>query len=288
MSLQSLSAPRFSLEKTLNSGQVFHWVPCNGGFVGTIGEEAVYLEQNGETLSFAGTDESAVVNYLALDHPLDEILRSFPDDAVMKLAAEYSVGIRIVRQPSWECLATFLTTAMKQVHQIRAISLAIRHRFGRRLRCGDLCAFSYPGPETLAVAEPRQLMECKLGFRVRNLLSTARLVAGKEIDLEAVRKLPTEEARRALVELPGVGEKIANCVLLFAYERLDAIPIDVWIARVLSETYFKGRGKIPMPEMKIFAAKYFGAYAGYAQQYLFHHWRLTYGKKDDRRRSLSK
>jgi N-glycosylase/DNA lyase len=105
------------------------------------------------------------------------------------------------------------------------------------------------------------------------------MVAGREIDLEAIRKLPTAEARRALVQLPGVGEKIANCVLLFAYERLDAIPIDVWIARVLSEAYFKGRGKIPMPEMKIFAANYFGAYAGYAQQYLFHHWRLTYRKK---------
>jgi N-glycosylase/DNA lyase len=279
MSLQSLSTPRFSLEKTLNSGQVFHWVRCKGGFAGTIAEDVVYFEQNGETLSFVGTEESSVVRYLGLDHPLDEILNSFPDDAAMKLAAEYSVGIRIVRQPPWECLATFLTSAVKQVHQIRAMSLAIRHRFGRRLQCGDLCAYSYPGPEILATVGSEQLIECKLGFRARNLLSTARMVAGGEIDLEAIRKLPTQEARRALVRLPGVGEKIANCVLLFAYERLDTIPIDVWIARVLSEAYFKGRGKIPMPEMKIFAANHFGAYAGYAQQYLFHHWRLTYRKK---------
>jgi N-glycosylase/DNA lyase len=279
MSLQSFSAPCFSLEKTLNSGQVFHWVPCKGGFAGTIGEDVVYLEQRGETLSFVGTDKRSVVSYLALDHPLDEILRTFPDDAAMKLAAEYSVGIRIIRQPCWECLGTFLTSAMKQVHQIRAMSLAIRHRFGRRLQCGDLCAYSYPSPETLATVRPELLIQCKLGFRARNLLSTARMVAGREIDLEALRKWPTEEARRVLVQLPGVGEKIANCVLLFAYERLDAIPIDVWIARVLSEAYFKGRGKIPMPEMKIFAANYFGAYAGYAQQYLFHHWRLTYRKK---------
>jgi len=279
MFLQSLSAPRFSLEKTLNSGQVFHWAPCKGGFVGTIAEDVVYLEQKGETLSFVGTQENSVVSYLALDHPLDEILNSFPDDAAMKLAAEYSFGIRIIRQPAWECLATFLTSAVKQVHQIRAMSLAVRHRFGRRLQRGDLCAYSYPSPETLATAEPKQLIECKLGFRARNPLSTARMVAGKEIDLETLRKLPTEEARRTLVQLPGVGEKIANCVLLFAYERLDAIPIDVWIARVLSESYFKGRGKVPMLEMKNFAANYFGAYAGYAQQYLFHYWRLTYRKR---------
>lgn len=279
MSLQSFCASRFSLEKTLNSGQVFHWVPCKDGFAGTIAEDVVYLEQNGETLSFVGTDKRSVVSYLALDHPLDEILKSFPDDAAMKLAVDYSLGIRIIRQPPWECLATFLTSAMKQVHQIRAMSHAIRHRFGRRLQCGDLCAYSYPSAETLAAVQPEELIQCKLGFRARNLLSTARMVAGREIDLEALRKWPTEEARQALVQLPGVGEKIANCVLLFAYERLDAIPIDVWIARVLSEAYFKGRGKIPMPEMKIFAANYFGAYAGYAQQYLFHHWRLTHRKK---------
>jgi N-glycosylase/DNA lyase len=279
LQLQSLPAPDFNLEKTLNSGQVFHWVPHNGGFAGTIADELAYIEQNGQTLLFAGTDESSVMHYLALDHPLDKILRSFPYDPAMELATEYSAGIRIIRQPVWECLATFLTSAMKQVVHIRAISHAIRHRFGRRLQCGDLCAFSYPRPEFLATIRLEHLLQCKLGFRARNLLSTARMVAGGEIDLEAIRKLSTEEARRALVQLPGVGEKIANCVLLFAYERLDAIPIDVWIARVLSEVYFKGRSKISMSELKMFAANYFGAYAGYAQQYLFHHWRLTHRKR---------
>jgi N-glycosylase/DNA lyase len=104
------------------------------------------------------------------------------------------------------------------------------------------------------------------------------MIAEGEVDLEALRKLSTEQARHTLLQLPGVGEKIANCVLLFAYERFDAVPIDVWIARVLSEVYFKGRSGISMAELKMFAGNYFGAYAGYAQQYLFHHWRLTYRK----------
>jgi N-glycosylase/DNA lyase len=279
MSLQPLPAPCFDLEKTLNSGQVFHWVRQDGGFAGAIAEELAYIEQDGRTLFFSGADEHSVVHYLALDHPLDEILNSFPDDPAMKVATEYSAGIRIIRQEPWECLATFLTSAMKQVLHIRAISFAIRQRFGRLLRSGDLCAFSYPRPEVLATARLEQLLECKLGFRARNLLSAARMVASGEIDLEAIRESSTEEARRALVQFPGVGEKIANCVLLFAYERLDAIPIDVWIARVLNEVYFKGRQKISKPELKTFAENYFGSYAGYAQQYLFHHWRLTYRKK---------
>jgi N-glycosylase/DNA lyase len=94
--------------------------------------------------------------------------------------------------------------------------------------------------------------------------------------------LPTDEARAALCGLPGVGEKIANCVLLFAYERLDAVPIDVWISRIMNEVYFAGRSKgskVSSREMKLFAANYFGSYAGYAQQYLFHHWRSTYRKR---------
>jgi N-glycosylase/DNA lyase len=99
------------------------------------------------------------------------------------------------------------------------------------------------------------------------------------VDLDALQGLSTEEARAALCELPGVGEKIANCVLLFAYERLDAVPVDVWIARVLKEVYFAERTKVPLRELKSFAADYFGSYAGYAQQYLFHHWRLTYRRR---------
>jgi N-glycosylase/DNA lyase len=278
MAPHTLRASQFNLEKTLNSGQVFHWVPHQGGFAGTIAGELAYIKQDGQTLFFAGADESSVMRYFALDHPLEEILNSFPNDPAMKLAKEYSAGIRIIRQPAWECLATFITSAMKQIFHIRAISHAIRHRFGRRLQCDDLCAFSYPGPEILASAQLDQLIECKLGFRARNLLSTARMIAEGEVDLEALRKLSTEQARQTLLQLPGVGEKIANCVLLFAYERLDAIPIDVWIARVLNEVYFKGRSRISMAELKMFAANYFGAYAGYAQQYLFHHWRFTYRK----------
>jgi N-glycosylase/DNA lyase len=277
--LQAVPAPHFDLKKTLGSGQVFHWRPHQRGFVGAIAENVVYLEQAGESILTAAEDARLVEHYLALDHPLPAILRTFPDDSAIRAAVEFSQGLRIIRQPPWECLATFLTSALKQVQQIQAISLSIRKRFGRRLRNGELEAFSYPGPEQLAEIRLQDLLECKLGFRARNLLGTARIVASGEIDLEALRNFSVEEARRVLCELPGVGEKIANCVLLFAYERLEAVPIDVWIGRVLSEVYFAGRSKVPLGELKSFSANYFGRYAGYAQQYLFHHWRLTYRRR---------
>jgi N-glycosylase/DNA lyase len=271
---QALPAPHFDLEKTLCSGQVFHWTPHGRGFVGAIAEDLVYLEQAGESIRVPAKHAKLVEHYLSLDHPLPAILQTFPDDPVIKVALEFGRGLRIIRQPPWECLATFLTSPLKQVQQIRAISLCIRKRFGKRLRDVELEAFSYPRPEQLAEVRLEELLECKLGFRARNLLGAAKMVSG-EIDLEALRNSSAEEAREVLCTVPGVGEKIANCVLLFAYERLDAVPIDVWIGRVLNETYFAGRSKVPLRELKSFSANYFGSYAGYAQQYLFHHWRLT-------------
>jgi N-glycosylase/DNA lyase len=277
--LQVLPAPHFDLEKTLCSGQVFHWTPHGRGFVGAITENLIYLEQTGESIWAPAEHAKRVQHYLALDHPLPAILQTFPEDPVIRVAVEFGQGLRIIRQPPWECLATFLTSALKQVRQIQAISLSIRKRFGRRLRHDEFEAFSYPRPEQLAEVRLEELLECKLGFRARNLLGTAKMVASGQIDLEALRNMSAEEARGVLCELPGVGEKIANCVLLFAYERLDAVPIDVWIGRVLNEVYFPGRSKVPLRELKSFSANYFGSYAGYAQQYLFHHWRLTYRRR---------
>jgi N-glycosylase/DNA lyase len=276
---QAVPAPDFNLEKTLCSGQVFHWRPHGRGFVGAISENLVYLEQAGASIQVPAEHAKLVARYLALDHPLPAILRSFPDDPAIRVAVEFGHGLRIIRQPPWECLAAFLTSPLKQVQQIQAISLAIRKRFGRRLRCGEFEAFSYPLPEELAETRLEELLECKLGFRARNLLASAKMVAEGEVDLEALRHCAAEEARAVLCQLPGVGEKIANCVLLFAYERLEAVPIDVWIGRALSEVYFAGRAKVPLCELKSFSANYFGPYAGYAQQYLFHHWRLTYRRR---------
>jgi N-glycosylase/DNA lyase len=272
-------APDFDLEKTFNSGQVFHWTPYGKGFVGALGEAPIYVEQEGDAIRMSAGQVSRVRSYLALDHPLSQIVRTFPTDPVMTAAIEFCRGLRIIRQPVWECLATFLTSALKQVQHIRSISLAIRQRFGRRFRVEQTEVFSYPGAGLIAKVPLAELLECKLGFRATNLIATAKIVSSGEFDLEALHDLPTEEARRALCTLPGVGEKIANCVLLFAFERLDAVPIDVWISRVLREVYFAGRTKLTPRDLRAFVVGYFGSYAGYAQQYLFHHWRLTHRKR---------
>lgn len=271
----TLPVSDLDLDVTLHSGQVFHWLPHGNGFLGAIGEHAVYLEQKGENLIVAPDQVELVRHYFALDHPMDRILATFPRDETMSQAIAFSKGMRIIRQPIWECLATFITSALKQVQHIRAISLALRQRFGRSIHYGKLETRTYPRPEVLAGTELQALLDCKLGFRAKNLLASAKIIASGEIDLEGLHARTTSEVRGTLCRLPGVGEKIANCVLLFAYERLNAFPIDVWIARMLRERHFAKLPTVRLRELQAFAEEYFGPYGGYAQQYLFHHWRMT-------------
>ena len=214
-------------------------------------------------------------HYFALDHPLAEICDSFPKDPVMNAARNFCHGLRIIRQPKWECLATFICSSMKQVAHIRQISLTLRKRFGEQRRIGDQLLYTFASPLQLAQASEKELRDCKLGYRAKNLRATARLVSSGKTDLEAWSGLSDAELRKQLCALPGVGPKIANCVMLFSYERLRAFPIDVWIERVLRQHYFSGRRKMTAQRLREFSETYFGEHGGYAQQYLFHHARMS-------------
>jgi N-glycosylase/DNA lyase len=269
--LREIAAPDFDLARTLDSGQVFHWEKCGDGYAGTIGAEGVYVEQRQNRLFLTGATAEVIGDYFALDHPLAEICRSFPNDPAMSAARDFCRGLRIMRQPRWECLATFITSSMKQVAHIRQISQTLRIRYGKRQRVIDCEANSFPTPARIAKLTEQELRACALGYRAKNLLATARLVASGEADLEQWSQLSDDALRAALCALPGVGAKVANCVMLFAYERLRAFPIDVWIERVLKQQYFPRKRKVTATQLRAFSAMHFGPHGGYAQQYLFHH-----------------
>ena len=279
MNLTEIAAQDFDLAKTLDSGQVFHWEKCDAGFAGTIGNKPACVKQRGNELFVIGPSMQKVRRYFALDHPLAEICASFPDDPVMNAARVYCHGLRIIRQPKWECLATFICSSMKQVAHIRQISRALRKRFGSAKQVVDLVAYTFPSARRLGESSEKELRECALGYRAKNLLATARLVASGEVNLENWSKLSDVELREKLCELPGVGAKVANCVMLFAYERLGAFPIDVWIERVLKEKYFPRKRKVTPQRLRALSESYFGPHGGYAQQYLFHHARKTSSRK---------
>ncbi len=278
--LATLPAPEFDLAATLTCGQVFHWRRAGPGYVGVIDHTPLYVEQRADALVVPASAADLAARYFALDHPLPEIYDTFPQDEWMQTALAACRGLRIIRQPLWECLATFITSALKQVSHIAAISHLLRQRYGDSLgQFGGLELFAYPTPARLATLQEADLRACGLGFRARSLLEAARAIAAAEADggqpLGALRPQPRPAALAALTDYRGVGTKVANCVLLFGYEHLDAFPIDVWIERVLRERYFQAEPDAPLGKLQTFAQDYFGPYGGYAQQYLFHHARTT-------------
>lgn len=268
-------ASDFDLAATLECGQVFHWRRTDAGYVGMIGDVPFWVQQSGAELHVPAGGEALARHYFALDHPLREICETFPKDPAMEAAGLYCHGLRIIRQPAWECVATFITSALKQVAHIAQISHILRERFGEPHAIRGTTLYSYPTPARIAALTEADLRACALGFRAKNLLATARLVAAGEIDLGALDAMSDANARAALCRLPGVGEKVANCALLFGFGRLRAFPVDVWIERVLREIYFARKRKVTARRLRDFSASYFGEYSGYAQQYLFHHARTT-------------
>ncbi len=263
-----LECPEFDLAMTLESGQTFHWTPLDGGYTGCIGDQAYHLRQEGTRLHYRGGNGEALWNYFALDHDLEAIRASCAGHAAVHEAAVACRGLRIMRQPHWECLASFILSPMKQVAHIRQMSLALRRTYGRQLTDTPVPAF--PSAGALASTSEEALRACGLGFRAKGLLGTARMIAEGRFDPSALVTMETAEARAALCALPGIGRKVANCILLFAYERLEAVPVDVWIGRILSSFRSPKSKKATPEQLERYGERLLGPYAGYIQQWLFH------------------
>ena len=268
----------YDLAATLSSGQAFRWNFHNGGWEGIIAGRWVRLTtddfsikaQTAETVS----EWNWLTDYLQTDLDLNAILATFPDDEPMRASVNSSRGLRLLRQEPWECLASFILSSTKQIVQIRQIVALLCERFGEPLpgAPGNVSAFSFPSAAELARVTEGDLRDCKMGFRAPYLLATARLVAEGKIYLERLREMPVDAARLELMALPGVGRKIADCVLLFAYGFQSAFPVDVWVVKALQQLYFPKR-RAAEKRLRHFAETHFGPNAGYAQQYLFHYMR---------------
>jgi N-glycosylase/DNA lyase len=265
-----LPAPEFDLCRTIESGQIFHAMREGDGWQILIDRAPVYAEQHGAKLLVSSKHVNLARRYFSLDHPLPAIYAAFPSDPFSRAALAACRGLRILRQPLWECLATFITSPMKQVAHIRQISLELRAMYGEEIPGSRVNA--YPTAVRLSQVTESELRRCRLGFRAKSLLETAKIIATGEFDLNALADKPTSEARQCLCLLPGVGRKVANCVLLFAFERLDAVPVDVWVARILRAMH---KNTSSLRELEEFSNRQFGSYAGYIQQYLFHHARVS-------------
>ncbi len=262
----------YDLAATLDSGQAFRWQQQNGSWFGIVGKHHVQLTQMPDgihAVTVAPVENWHWLRYfLQTEIDLAAVLKTFPADEPMRAAVAACPGLRLLKQDPWECLASFILSSTKQIIQIRQIIVLLCERFGEpTLGAGPAC---YPTPQRLAAATEAELRACKMGFRAPSLLAAAREIAEGRFDLERIRQMPHAEARAELMKLRGVGGKIADCVLLFAYGFDSAFPVDVWIERALQQLYFPRR-RASEQRLRRFAATHFGPHAGYAQQYLFHY-----------------
>jgi len=269
----------YDLAATLASGQAFRWREIDGGWEGVVAQRWVRLQQvddgiAAETIDTREFSWAPLAHYLQVEIDLPSVLLSFPDDEPMRAAVTACRGLRLLRQEPWECLASFILSSTKQIVQIQQIVALLCERFGEPLLvpAGHAPAFSFPTADRLAACAEQDLRDCKMGFRAPNLLRTAKMVAAGEVNLASLATRSVEDARAELLKFPGVGNKIANCVLLFAYGFQQAFPVDVWVMKALRQLYFPKR-RVSPKRLARFVATHFGPNAGYAQQYLFHYMR---------------
>lgn len=253
----------FDLAQTLECGQCFRWEQDGQGrFTGFAGGRRLSIREDGAagTIVLEGIhtepERAFWADYfdLALDYGAvrQQLCREHPDLACM---AEFAPGIRILRQEPWEALCTFILSQNNNIPRIKGIVQRLCTNFGEPV--GE--QFAFPAPERLAGLTVDDLAPLRSGFRAKYLLSAAQLVTAGAVDLPALYTLPMEQARAMLRQITGVGAKVAECVLLYGLHRLEAFPMDVWMKRAM-QAFFPG-----------YAPEDFGAYAGIAQQYLFHY-----------------
>lgn len=275
------------LAETLDGGQAFRWNrQPEGAWLGYFGDQVVRLSLNSSgalqwsaPLGGAVNTAEALARYLDLARDPRELADALPwrSDPHLATAIAAFPGLRILRQPFGETLLGFLCSATKQIVQIKQMLALLATRHGSLLAGSRIAAppgeTSAPAPcrlptwSELAYIPEATLRDCQLGFRARYIHQTAQFLAANPGWLEETESLPYPEAKDRLCSLPGVGEKVADCVLLFGAGRLEAFPVDVWIIKTMARRY--GLHGWKPAQIAHFGRVHFGPLAGLAQQYLF-------------------
>jgi len=274
---------------SINSGQVFLWEKHGDSWYGIHGEHVVRLTHTDNRVEFASFPEDRSWDHemFRLGDDARTIFRELSRDPLMRRLIKVYPGLRLMKQEPHQCLFSFVCASNTNIPMIRRMLYNMTRKFGRPATVDGMEFFTFPSATVIDKAGIDELQACGLGYRAKAIKAAANAIAMGQIDFDELKAAGYGEAKKELLELYGIGNKIADCVLLFSLEKLDAFPIDVWIARALAGHYpwmhkKKFGEKITerqYEELSDNARHYFGKYAGYAQQYLYYHMRQAAGKK---------
>ena len=261
MKLKLCDAKSLDIVKTFECGQCFRWNANDKGvYTGVVGRYLAEVETvDNEVYITSDAPAEMWADYFDLATDYAAVSADFTGEYLHE-CIDYGMGIRILRQDSWEALCSFIISQCNNISRIKGIVERLCENFGDQISVGNKVYYTFPSAERLAVLEPEELACIRSGYRAEYIICAARAVVNGDIDLEALKKCDYKQAIKALRSIRGVGEKVANCVVLFGLWHMEAFPIDVWMKRALRENF--------PPD---FDPETLGEYAGLAQQYIFYY-----------------
>ena len=269
----------FEPKHIFECGQCFRWTEnLDGSYTGVVGKNVLNVKKIEKDIIITGIsngDLQTFVNYyFDLDRDYNNIKLNLAGiDNDLAKSIEYGEGIRILNQDLWETIISFIISANNNIPRIKGIIKKISEKYGEKMVWNNNVYFSFPTKEQLSKATIEDLKKLGLGFRDIRVYETTKIINSNKIDLDKLKTEETEKVRETLLTLPGVGPKVADCILLFSeLKRLEVFPIDVWVRRVMNELYIKmeDETKVNKKEILKLAKEKYGSLAGIAQQYLFY------------------
>ena len=269
----------FEPKHIFECGQCFRWNEnIDGSYTGIFGNNILNVKKEDNKIIFKGICEENIIktctNYFNLDTNYEKIKEELSNiDEYLKTSITYGNGIRILKQDLWETIISFIISANNNIPRIKGIIERISKQYGKEIKWNDETYYTFPTVEELSKASVQDLRALGLGFRDKRVYDTTKMILNKEIDLEQIENSDDIEfIKQELLKLPGVGGKVADCIMLFALNKFEVFPIDVWVRRVMNELYIKNEDetKVDKKEIEKLAQEKYANLAGLAQQYLFY------------------
>ena len=269
-----------NIDDTINSGQVFLWKKIDSKWYGVNGKKILILK---EKLDVKSKD---IHNFFRFDDDFQGIKKQLSKDKVMKKAINNFPGMRILRQDPFQCYISFIVSSNSNIPNIQTRLQKLSQKFGEKKIVDKNEFFLFPKPEKLANASINEIAKCGLGYRTKYVKKAAIAVNKGMIDFPSLKKQDYQEARDSLCQVFGIGKKVADCILLFSLDKLEAVPLDRWVLRILQKYYSKEFQistktitEKTYDELHNKIVDHFGKYAGYGQQFLFKNERDSFSKK---------
>ena len=271
-----------NIDNSINSGQVFLWEKNGTDWYGINGQDILKINKNGVIKSILNSK----TNFFRKNDNMQEIIKSISKDETVKKSVKQYEGLRIFKQDPFQCMISFIISSNSNIQKIKNSLEKISKKFGKKVKIQNKEFFLFPKPEKLANASIEEIKKCGVGYRAPFIKQASKMIVLKKINFKYLEKCDYEEAKKNICVIPGIGNKVADCILLFSLNKLEAFPLDTWMIKIL-EKYYSNQFNI---ETKTITEKqyqilhekivnYFGPYCGYAQQFLFKMERENYNKK---------